>query len=96
MGPESDWDFTLELNLRSAYRMIRSFLPAMLESGKGASIINMSSSVSSLNSYARAKRALDRGCKPNAQETCSTARCSGTCWRKICRHSRHARISILA
>src|ERR1700761_2569391 len=30
---ESDWDFTLELNLRSAYRMIRAFLPAMLESG---------------------------------------------------------------
>ncbi len=45
---ESDWDFTLELNLRSAYRMIRAFLPAMLKSGKGASIINMSSSVSSL------------------------------------------------
>ena len=45
---ESDWDFTLDLNLRGAYRMIRAFLPAMLKSGKGASIINMSSSVSSL------------------------------------------------
>ncbi|HEY1505459.1 MAG TPA: SDR family oxidoreductase [Stellaceae bacterium] len=45
---EADWDFTLELNLRSAYRMIRAFLPAMLKAGKGASIINMSSSVSSL------------------------------------------------
>ena len=45
---ETDWDFTLELNLRSAYRMIRAFLPAMLKSGKGASIVNMSSSVSSL------------------------------------------------
>src|SRR6185437_4562627 len=45
---ESDWDFTFELNLRGAYRMIRAFLPAMLKSGKGASIINMSSSVSSL------------------------------------------------
>lgn len=45
---ESDWDFTLELNLRGAYRMIRAFLPAMLKAGKGASIINMSSSVSSL------------------------------------------------
>jgi 2-dehydro-3-deoxy-L-fuconate 4-dehydrogenase len=45
---ESDWDFSLELNLRGAYRMIRAFLPAMLKSGKGASIINMSSSVSSL------------------------------------------------
>ncbi len=45
---EADWEFTLELNLRGAYRMIRAFLPAMLKSGKGASIINMSSSVSSL------------------------------------------------
>ncbi|HVA15381.1 MAG TPA: SDR family oxidoreductase [Stellaceae bacterium] len=45
---ESDWDFTLDINLRGAYRMIRAFLPAMLAAGKGASIINMSSSVSSL------------------------------------------------
>jgi 2-keto-3-deoxy-L-fuconate dehydrogenase len=45
---EADWDFTLELNLRGAYRMIRAFLPAMLKAGKGGSIINMSSSVSSL------------------------------------------------
>jgi 2-keto-3-deoxy-L-fuconate dehydrogenase len=45
---EADWDFTLELNLRSVYRVVRAFLPAMLTAGKGASIINMSSSVSSL------------------------------------------------
>ena len=45
---EADWDFTLDLNLRGAYRMIRAFLPAMLEAGKLASIINMSSAVSSL------------------------------------------------
>jgi 2-keto-3-deoxy-L-fuconate dehydrogenase len=45
---ESDWDFSLDLNLRGAFRMIRAFLPAMLKSGKGGSIINMSSSVSSL------------------------------------------------
>jgi 2-keto-3-deoxy-L-fuconate dehydrogenase len=45
---EADWDFTLDLNLRGAYRTIRAFLPAMLKAGKGASIINMSSSVSSL------------------------------------------------
>lgn len=45
---EADWEFTLDLNLRSAYRTILAFLPAMLKAGKGASIINMSSSVSSL------------------------------------------------
>jgi 2-keto-3-deoxy-L-fuconate dehydrogenase len=61
---EADWDFTLDLNLRSAYRTIRAFLPAMLAAGKGASIINMSSSVSSLKAapnrfvYATSKAAI--------------------------------------
>jgi 2-keto-3-deoxy-L-fuconate dehydrogenase len=45
---ERDWDFTMNLNLKSMYTMIRAFLPAMLQSGKGSSIINMSSSVSSI------------------------------------------------
>lgn len=45
---EKDWDFTMDLNLRSMYRMIRAFLPAMLKRGKGASIINMSSGASSV------------------------------------------------
>jgi 2-keto-3-deoxy-L-fuconate dehydrogenase len=45
---EKDWDFTLNLNLRSMYLTIRAFLPAMLRRGAGASIINMSSSVSSV------------------------------------------------
>jgi 2-keto-3-deoxy-L-fuconate dehydrogenase len=45
---EADWSFSMDVNLRSMYLTIRAFLPAMLASGKGASIINMSSSVSSL------------------------------------------------
>jgi 2-keto-3-deoxy-L-fuconate dehydrogenase len=45
---EEDWDFTMTLNLRSMYRMIRAFLPAMLASGKGGSIINMASGASSV------------------------------------------------
>ena len=45
---EKDWDFTLNLNLKSMYLIIRAFLPAMLERGRGGSIINMSSSVSSV------------------------------------------------
>jgi 2-keto-3-deoxy-L-fuconate dehydrogenase len=45
---EKDWEFTIDLNLRSMYRMIRAFLPAMLERGRGASIINMASAVSSV------------------------------------------------
>jgi 2-dehydro-3-deoxy-L-fuconate 4-dehydrogenase len=43
-----DWDFSFELNVRSMYLMIRAFLPKMLEHGKGASIINMASTVSSV------------------------------------------------
>jgi 2-keto-3-deoxy-L-fuconate dehydrogenase len=45
---EKDWDFTFNLNVRSMYLTIRAFLPAMLKRGKGASIINMSSAVSSV------------------------------------------------
>jgi 2-dehydro-3-deoxy-L-fuconate 4-dehydrogenase len=45
---EKDWDFTMDLNVRSMYRMIRAFLPAMLKRGKGGSIINMSSGASSV------------------------------------------------
>ena len=44
---ESDWDFSFDLNVRSMYRMIRAFLPAMLES-RGGSIVNMSSVASSV------------------------------------------------
>jgi 2-keto-3-deoxy-L-fuconate dehydrogenase len=45
---ESDWSFSMDVNLRSMYLTIRAFLPAMLNAGKGASIINMASAVSSL------------------------------------------------
>ncbi len=39
---EKDWDFSFDLNARSMFRMIRTFLPQMLERG-GASIINVAS-----------------------------------------------------
>jgi 2-keto-3-deoxy-L-fuconate dehydrogenase len=45
---EKDWDFTMTLNVRSMYRMIREFLPEMRVSGKGGSIINMASGASSV------------------------------------------------
>lgn len=44
---EEDWDFSNNLNVKSMYRMIRAFLPGMLENKHG-SIINMSSVVSSI------------------------------------------------
>jgi 2-keto-3-deoxy-L-fuconate dehydrogenase len=45
---ETDWDATLDVNVRSMYRMIRAFLPAMLQRRQGASIVNMASAVSSV------------------------------------------------
>jgi 2-keto-3-deoxy-L-fuconate dehydrogenase len=39
---QKDWDFSFNLNVRSMYRIIQSFLPKMLERG-GGSIINIAS-----------------------------------------------------
>src|ERR1700757_875287 len=43
-----EWDASFVLNVRSMYLMIKAFLPKMVERGSGASIINMSSTVSSI------------------------------------------------
>lgn len=44
---EADWDFTMNLNVRSMYLMIKAFLPKMLNR-KSGNIINMSSVASSI------------------------------------------------
>ncbi|QPC43874.1 SDR family oxidoreductase [Kaustia mangrovi] len=44
---DKDWDFSFDVNVKSQYRTIRAFLPAMLETG-GGSIINMASVASSV------------------------------------------------
>lgn len=44
---EDDFDFSVTLNLRGAYRLIRAFLPGMLARGRG-SIINIASVASSI------------------------------------------------
>ena len=44
---EEEWRFNMTLNVDSMYRMIRTFLPGMIERG-GGSIINMSSVASSI------------------------------------------------
>ena len=41
---EADWDFTMNLNVKSMFLMCKAFLPKMIEGG-GGSIINMSSVV---------------------------------------------------
>jgi 2-keto-3-deoxy-L-fuconate dehydrogenase len=45
--PETDYDFSMNLNVKSMYRMIQAFLPAMLDHG-GGSIVNVASVCSSL------------------------------------------------
>jgi 2-keto-3-deoxy-L-fuconate dehydrogenase len=44
---DKDWDFSFDLNVKSMHRMIKTFLPAMLEKKRG-SIVNISSVVSSI------------------------------------------------
>src|ERR1700735_1192932 len=44
---DKDWDFSFDLNVKSMHRMIKAFLPAMLEKKRG-SIVNISSAVSSI------------------------------------------------
>lgn len=44
---EEDWTFSMDLNVRSMYRMIRALLPGMLARGNG-SIVNMASVASSV------------------------------------------------
>jgi 2-keto-3-deoxy-L-fuconate dehydrogenase len=44
---EKDWDFSFDLNVKAHYRMIKAYLPGMLDKGKG-NIINMASVASSV------------------------------------------------
>jgi 2-keto-3-deoxy-L-fuconate dehydrogenase len=44
---EVAWDFSFDLNVRSMYRLIRAFLPSMLEAG-GGSIVNVASVAGSI------------------------------------------------
>ena len=44
---EKDWDFSFNLNAKAMYTTCRTFLPGMLEKGKGA-IVNMASVASSV------------------------------------------------
>lgn len=44
---DAEWEFGMDLNVRSMYRTIRAALPKMIERGSG-SIVNMSSVVSSV------------------------------------------------
>ena len=44
---DEEWDFAFDINVKAQYRLTKALLPEMLKSG-GASIVNMSSVVSSI------------------------------------------------
>jgi 2-dehydro-3-deoxy-L-fuconate 4-dehydrogenase len=44
---DEDWDFSFDLNVKAMHRMVRAFLPGMLDKG-GGSIVNVASAASSV------------------------------------------------
>jgi 2-keto-3-deoxy-L-fuconate dehydrogenase len=98
---EEDWDTTLELNLRSMYRMLRAFLPGMRARGSG-SIVNMSSVASSLRGvpnrfvYGVSKAAIIGLTKSVAADFVSDGiRCNAICPGTVETPSLHERIQAL-
>jgi 2-keto-3-deoxy-L-fuconate dehydrogenase len=82
---EKDWEFSIDVNVRSMYRMIRAFLPGMLAQRSG-SIINMSSIASSLRAvpnrfiYSTTKAAVVGLTKSVAADFVTTGvRCNAIC-----------------
>ncbi len=95
---EEDWDFAFNLNAKAQYRMIRAFLPAMLEAG-GGSIINMSSVLSSVTgtlnrfAYTASKAAVVGITKAVAAEFVTQGiRCNAICPGTIDTPSLHERL----
>lgn len=82
---EDDWDFAFNLNVRSQFRMIKAFLPAMLAAG-GGSIINVASVAGSIKGapnrfvYGTTKAAIIGLTKAVAADTITRGvRCNAIC-----------------
>jgi len=96
---EDAWNFSLDLNVTSAYRMTRAFLPAMLQAGHG-NIIHMSSVASSVTGapnrfvYGATKAALIGMTKAIAADFVGQGiRCNAVCPGTIDTPSLHQRMS---
>lgn len=99
---EDDFDFAMTLNVRSMYRMIKAFLPAMLDNGGGA-IVNMSSIASSLKAandrfiYGTSKAAVIGLTKSVARDFLTRGvRCNAICPGTVESPSLEARINAFA
>jgi 2-keto-3-deoxy-L-fuconate dehydrogenase len=95
---EEDWDRSVDLNAKGMYRVIRAFLPGMLERGRG-SIINMSSVASSVTgvpsrfAYGASKAAVIGMTKSIAKDFVARGiRCNAICPGTVESPSLHARI----
>lgn len=95
---EDDWDFAFALNVRSQFRMIKAFLPAMLAGGAG-SIINVASVAGSIKGapnrfvYGTTKAALIGLTKSVAADFITKGiRCNAICPGTVESPSLHERI----
>ncbi|KEY58947.1 SDR family oxidoreductase [Serratia sp. DD3] len=96
---EQQWQFALDLNVTAMFRMIRAFLPAMLERQQG-SIINMSSVASSVKgvpnrfAYSASKAAVIGLTRSVAADYVSQGiRCNAICPGTVESPSLHQRIA---
>lgn len=82
---EKDWDFSFDINVKSMYRVIKAFLPAMLNAGHG-NIVNISSVASAVTGvpnrfvYGTTKAAVTGLTKMIAQDFVEKGiRCNAVC-----------------
>ena len=99
---DAGWQFSFDLNVTAMFRMIRAFLPGMLEAG-GGSIINISSTVGSIKgavnrfAYGASKAAVIGLTKSVAADFVTRGiRCNAICPGTVESPSLRGRIAALA
>jgi 2-keto-3-deoxy-L-fuconate dehydrogenase len=97
---DRDLDFSFELNVKAMTRVIQAFLPAMVESGDGGSIVNIASVCSSLKglpnrfAYGASKAAVIGLTKSVACDfVAAKIRCNAVCPGTVESPSLHQRIA---